>query len=152
MSVPHTHTRRKKEPRQPRAEHSLHFISDYRFLNIIKSLAWSGRSASQSVDQIYYYFFFCLFFLGKKKIKIKIKRERGGETEIHTHTQIRIERKSGGGHRKRRATDVGRKGKQQTNKRERGREGERETVQQIEIATHISYLKLNIYRVICLAI
>jgi hypothetical protein len=30
-------------------EHSEHFISDYRFLNIIKSLACSGGSVSQSV-------------------------------------------------------------------------------------------------------
>lgn len=34
-------------------EHSVHFISDYRFLNIIKSLACSGGSVSQSVGSYF---------------------------------------------------------------------------------------------------
>lgn len=34
-------------------EHSEHFISDYRFLNIIKSLACSGGSVSQSVGVVF---------------------------------------------------------------------------------------------------
>ena len=34
-------------------EHSEHFISDYRFLNIIKSLACSGGSVSQSVGSYF---------------------------------------------------------------------------------------------------
>lgn len=52
----------------------------------------------------------------------------------------------GGGGKKKKES----KQNEQTNKRkEKQREGKRETVQQIEIATHISYLKLNIYKVIC---
>lgn len=51
----------------------------------------------------------------------------------------------GGGKKKKES-----KQNEQTNKRkEKQREGKRETVQQIEIATHISYLKLNIYKFIC---
>lgn len=53
--VPRTYTLPRPAKRRAAVarEHSVHFISDYRFLNIIKSLACSGGSVSQSVGSYF---------------------------------------------------------------------------------------------------
>lgn len=67
-------------------EHSVHFISDYRFLNIIKSLACSGGSVSQSVGS-----YFSTIFSEKQK--------GGGAGQTNEQKNgLRIEEKEEGRH------------------------------------------------------
>lgn len=85
-------------------EHSLHFISDYRFLNIIKSLACSGGFSLAVCGSEHF------FFLRKKKVK---------DRNSHTHTkEMRSNERSEKSDNccKTRATDIKRKNKNEKRK------------------------------------